>query len=1071
MRKHIINKISIFSIFILISILFYGCGGSGSSFQSNNNTTNDYVISGQIYTQSINGSPVRETPSINDQITIGSLRAVLGKYDPEGNFNIFETGMVKVQNDGSFKITLRETPDQKKNLVVRIIGINEEALYESVLPILENGENIAAALTIDSYKQTEIIKVLTELGLHEELSIGEVLSVFTPSMLNSLSNEDINTFTRAILGIYRQQLELIQDTSITEADMKAIKEHGFKISKDIIEGIETGRYLNESAWKSYLQRQQNFAMEYLADRQTHNNTQRRAPVLSASDIFTEVDTIFKSFRDSIVKMEAQAKDGNIQLVDFETGEVRDIPVRGRDTVMDVMTRLVENETIYKKSNNFINELIKFSGRINKAVKLFNHSVNLSQMNGKIDDLILDYQNAEFPNAQYADDYIVVRAQDLKKYIAAKFSELMWEESNHQVSGIRELNTLTPQIMLSVITKLSKALDPSAAEYDQRVFNIFSNYSGLTSPTFNPVVELYDVISEYIEKTTLDIKTRTLEILYVEDYISNAFYENLNSLINSSSFSWDYDQKKIVSKIMANIIMLQIDRPLEVMDYQGMYYEISGTLKRAGFRVGNEYFQYKIVDSVTGKTLAYVRKYQDYNKYDLMNIIETNPLYSVVDTVHYIDPTSGVKTTSDLLDFKNNLLWKKTWYLKFYENYNIAFAIQKPNFSYNDLLEKHYRFKGLVTPPYGVYENEQLVDFEKFATQPLRFYVCDFEEEDLELGPYLGENVENVFAKILWNKTEKAYYVVNAAYDGQEYNVSPYQKVDESYEIYDYWKLDYSNSYYYNTSGQIVKWDPNDFDLDNEVFTVAGQLKDRVLNGKISTKTFIANFIQPEDTNSIAEFTVTGILSDFYVEDNEAYAEIRNVEEPGALILKINSKSWYEEINQWFEDHIGDSITVGDPDPNDDSDGITYSITDAYWDDAIGAYYLPLNWRYDQAITNGKPDWAKSGDNWSFNLTGKVDSVKKNGRDWTVIIKDNDTNNVIMQIYMHNKYSNTKNWFDNNKNKVVIIGDPDIQDDSDGVVMEVLDVIYNDNRGYYELTINKTYDDAFTNTQPDWGAEK
>jgi|GEM_PF-4733494 len=1074
MKKYITGKTSILSFLLVISLSFFGCGISDNNFQTVNNDSTLYEVSGHIYTKTANGSPVRDADNIENRFVDGTLKAVLGRYDSEGSFIMFQTGSSIVNSDGSFKISLKEAPDQKKNLVVRIIGGEQDTIYESIVPLLTNGKNVAAALTEDSYKKSEIIKVLTELGLERELSVGEVLGVFTPSMIDQLLLGDINTLTRAILGVYRQQLDIIGDTSITLADMKAIKEEGFNITKDIIEGLETGKYLSEDgAWKSYFQRQKNFAMKFMADRDTGQNiSPRHAAVLSASDIFTEVDTIFKSFRNSIVKMEAQANDGNIQLIDFESGEIRDVHFRGRDSVAEVMSRLVENETIYKKSNNFINELVKFSGRLNKANELFGHSIDLSAMNSKIDNLILDYQNADFPDAQYAQDYITVKGQELKKYLASKFSELMWEESNRQVSKIRELNTFAPTVMSEVIEQLSNALDPSSDAFDQRIFDIYSGYSGLDSPSFNPIVELYDVIDEYLDETTLDIQKRSLEMLNVEDYISNVFYDNLNHLIKSSSFSWNCDQEKVVSKIMTSVIILQIDRPLEVMDYQGMVYEITGTLKRAGFRIGPEFFNYKIVDSITGKTIAYVREYQDYHKYEFMDIIDNNPLYSSVVNIEYNDPQSGEITTATTSEFRSNMLWKRTWYFKFYENFHTAYAIEKPNFSYDDLIGEHCKFKGIANPPYGAYENEVLVDFDKFSTQPLRFFVCDFEEDELELEPYLGENIEDVFAKIVWDQSEKAYYVVNAAYDSQEYHVSPYQNIGEDYEIYDYWKLDYSNSYYYDNSGQLVRWNPNDFDLNDAIFTVAGQLKNRVLEENIATRTLEALFIQPEETNGINEFSITGILSDFYIQNNDAYAEIRNVEEFGALMLKIRSKTWYEEINQWFEDHIGDSVTIGDPDPNDDADGITYSITDAYWDDELGAYYLELNWRYDQAVTNGKPDWAKSADSWSFNLTGKVKNINKYGRDWIATIVDPDQTWVtIMKIYIHNKYRTTRDWFNSNKNKVITIGDPDTTDDNDGVTMEVLDAMYNEGSGYYELDINRTYDDAFNNNQPDWGREE
>lgn len=962
------RRILLYSISIILIFILLGCGSDNQNLQT---TSADalYTVKGIITDTTINGAPVRKADgSVVSFTDFEDFIAVIGWYNPSGVFVEIPSTRSEINASGEFTIEYNVIPLKTKNLVVKVVNIEGTQSYESILPVLDNGTNYVETLTPISSKKVQVIKTLANIGLDETLSVGEVISVLRPSYIAQLNTDDIATLTKAISGFYKNELDALSSTSISEADYEKIKAYGFTLSKNIIDDIQTGKYLKEdNIWRVYRHRLKAYAMKYLREKyesgSASSSPSRRAPALSASDVFSEVDMIFHATDANLVKLQTDAADGNIEVIDFETGSITSVPLSGTDTVSSVMDSIIADQAIYSKVDFVVSECIKMSNRVAAAASLFGQSIDFTTVEKDIDNFLVDYQNIDFASVSDAQNYIDVTGFTIKNKVAAKLSELMWAEAGSSVTGIRELNTMTPTVMIGVITDLTLALDPTSASYDSRLANIYSYSTNSGASNYNPLIYALNDRDDFLQNTTMSFTDSLDETLYMQDFIATKFVSNINTYLSSTSFSWNASEVLAMANIMTNVVFLQIDRPIEVMDYEGIYYEISGILKKYAKRlkVGADFYDYYLTDTLTGATLAYVNLYTDNQETTVWNMFATNPLYSTVANVEYDDGT-GTLIADTTTNFAN-LLGNAVWYFKYYENFDTVYAYNALT-SLDTVLNTHYRFKGFLLPPEGAFNNTTLTDITKYSTEPFKFDIADYETETFDIGAYVGETVDEVFGEIYWDSSNSRYLVINSTYTTGDNLVCPTQSPTGTYNYYEYWQLDFSNAVTTDEStGAFIAWDPADYTLTDKVWRFWGRLEDRVLNGTTITKTLKASKIEEEETaNPAAGFYVTGVVTSVSERTkNNWVVAISDVNSIGSEVMEIYVRQNYSTTKAWFTAAIGHQVTVGDPDTTDNTDGITMEVTTQVWDATLGIYTLDIDAIYDGAFTNGDPDWARLDD--------------------------------------------------------------------------------------------------------------
>jgi hypothetical protein len=99
----------------------------------------------------------------------------------------------------------------------------------------------------------------------------------------------------------------------------------------------------------------------------------------------------------------------------------------------------------------------------------------------------------------------------------------------------------------------------------------------------------------------------------------------------------------------------------------------------------------------------------------------------------------------------------------------------------------------------------------------------------------------------------------------------------------------------------------------------------------------------------------------------------------------------------------------------------------------------------------------------------LDITRRGGRINYIFYNKNNYTAPMIMLDVKKQYTNLVSWLDSMSGRIVIIGDPDEDDDSDGVTMPVTTAVWNEN-GYYDLSVDYNMSIAVTNGKPDWAVQ-
>jgi|GEM_PF-6660718 len=959
-----------------------GCGGGGGGgVVSNDGGETDIVstITGLATTLTSNLAPVRlGSGKVKRAGALDGANAYLGYFDSNGEFVNLTSDGVKL-NDGRYTFTDQKIPiNYRKNLIVRITYQDGDGAktMENVIPYVKAGKTTAETVTPITSKKTVIVKAAAKQGKTTDINIAEVLTKIPPATLSKLDDKDIELITGAFIAVIEKEASLASTLGINDDSYVNLKDYAFQLSQDIMEGIEDGTYTDEDkAWKIYEYKLRTWALE--------NGLEE-----------SDVDALLTAKNSEFGKIATDVADGSISI-----GEEEQTLIKAED-VKEAFNNMVNNVSIDSKTNFIINEVVRLRSRIKAAIEAFDATVSLTSFDEKLDKFVSTVKANDFSTPEEAEAYMDFSGFELEKMASIKIGEMFYAAK----SDFGSLSTFITNVE-SISSSVDEAVKDLADDLEyEDIFGYHPEYENWVADSsnsnFEPSHELMWAIEEYMERAEGETAEKLAKVNGLLAAQKLAWEEAFESVYQN----WDSAKISAMAGLMASLDALEIEKPLPLMERTGEPMELFGRLKQLNV---NEYktvkindveqtFKYKIVEPVSGQTIAYARLWTEADEEAMVDKLDVK--YDGTESVaHYFDEDTSTyyddynsATVNDLIaeieqnDGDPNDIWKiemwedGVWAQKISIETEGNHEPLNSNTVNSKLVNNEYEFSGLIFPPEGAYTGD-VVNILAFETNPIFMAIGVARDQNNEyFENFSGRPVDGISAKVIFSETFKKYMVVHNAY-GEEVNdtvitkpIAPVMDVEKYVDGVNgtdyikpiYWFLDFNPARTWDDDAQIeVSWNPNDYTAEELLNPLRffGEVKDIEEKDSAYHKRLTAYWVErPFYDGGTADFWITGVLgageAGTGTTDPYTAYPLFDMNGYGSVIAYVICPDTLSESNTWLSSNTDMPVTFGPVSP--------YFNEGSFWGVEIKVKPEMNNVNGDILATDSENEWARI-ENFSY----------------------------------------------------------------------------------------------------------